>query len=145
MPIARPTAAMLAKYVKQNAPKARAAQAGHHMHMDESVREATYKGHHIAIRTTYQVTVDGKPITGHMGVTNDGRVHYHPVPNVSFASAVDLIKQLIDTFPDDFDRTAGHPHPGAPMPMGGMKKTARQKKAPVVKRRGKKTKSSSRK
>lgn len=68
----------------------------------ESTREATFHGHHIVIRTTYRLEVDGKPIQGHMGVTDDGQVHYHAVPNLSFASAVDLVKQLIDTFPEDF-------------------------------------------
>jgi hypothetical protein len=74
---------------------------GHGMPM-ESTREATYHGHHILIRTTYRIEVDGMAIEGHLGVTNDGQVHYHAVPNLSFASAVDLVKQLIDTFPEDF-------------------------------------------
>jgi len=72
-----------------------------------STREVTYKGHHIVIRTTYQIEVDGHSVRGHMGVTNDGQVHYHAVPNLSFASAVDMVKQLIDTFPDDFDEGGG--------------------------------------
>ena len=67
-----------------------------------SVREASYRGHRIVIRTTYQIEVDGRTIQGHMGVTNDGQVYYHGVPNIGFPSAVDLVKQLIDTFPDDF-------------------------------------------
>jgi hypothetical protein len=80
----------------------------------ESVREANYRGHHITIRTTYEIEVDGRPILGHMGVTNDGQVHYHPIPNLGFASAVDLVKQLIDTFPEDFETGAapGEPDPG---------------------------------
>jgi nitrogenase molybdenum-iron protein alpha/beta subunit len=69
----------------------------------ESVREATYRGHHIVIRTSYRIEVDEQPIVGHMGVSNDGQVHYHPIPNLGFDSAVDLVKKLIDTFPDDFD------------------------------------------
>jgi hypothetical protein len=77
----------------------------------ESTREATYYGHHIVIRTTYHIEVDGMPIEGHLGVTNDGQVHYHAVPNLSFASAVDLVKQLIDTFPEDFEAgTDPHEH-----------------------------------
>lgn len=77
----------------------------------ESVREATHRGHNIVVRTSYQVEVDGVAIEGHMGVTNDGQVHYHPIPNLSFNSAVDLVKQLIDTFPDDFEaQPAGHSH-----------------------------------
>lgn len=102
--------------------RARAGGASEHLHEHgeamESVREATYRGHAIVIRTTYGIEVDGQPIEGHMGVTNDGQVYYHGVPNVSFASAIDLVKQLIDTFPDDFggepDRHShgGHSHAG---------------------------------
>ncbi len=70
----------------------------------ETVREDTYHGHHIVIRTSYRIEVDGRSIEGHLGVTNDGQVHYHAIPNLSFASAVDLVKLLIDTFPDEFSR-----------------------------------------
>ncbi len=75
----------------------------------ESVREATYRGHHIVVRTHYRIEVDGVPIDGHLGVTNDGQVHYHAIPNYSFASAVDLVKQVIDTFPDDFPPVPARP------------------------------------
>lgn len=82
-----------------------------HAGATESVREATYRGHEIVIRTSYHLEVDGVAVEGHMGVTNDGQVHYHPIPNLSFNSAVDLVKQLIDTFPDDFrTQPAGHLH-----------------------------------
>ena len=84
---------------------------GHGGGQMESVREATYRGHHIVVRTTYQLEVDGMPIEGHMGVTNDGQVHYHAVPNLSFASAVDMVKKLIDTFPEDF-QAGGHTEAG---------------------------------
>jgi len=76
--------------------------AGHGPAPMDTVREATHRGHRILIRTTYRIEVDGVPLEGHMAVTNDGRVHYHPMPNVNFASAVDMVKQLIDAFPDDF-------------------------------------------
>lgn len=77
----------------------------------ENVREATYRGHRIVVRTSYHIQVDGVAIEGHLGVTNDGQVHYHPVPNLSFGSAVDLVKQLIDIFPDDFEtRSPEHSH-----------------------------------
>jgi hypothetical protein len=84
---------------------------GHHGGSMESVREATYRGHKIVVRTSYHIQVDDVSIEGHMGVTNDGQVHYHPVPNLSFNSAIDLVKQLIDIFPDDFMTQAqGHSH-----------------------------------
>jgi hypothetical protein len=81
-----------------------AADYADHAHPGEhaTIREADHKGHHIVVRTTYAIEVDRVPIEGHLGVTGDGRVHYHAIPNVSFASAVDLVKQLIDAFPDDF-------------------------------------------
>jgi hypothetical protein len=107
--IARPAAYL--PHVKASEPP-----GGHPHHGTvETVREDDYDGHRIVVRTTYQSEVDGRPVSGHLGVANDGRVHYHPVPNLSYASAVDLVKGLIDTFPDDFehgDGGSGHPdHP----------------------------------
>jgi hypothetical protein len=70
----------------------------HHMHHDprESVRELTYKGHHIRIVTSYRIELDGKPVTGHFLVNNAGQVHYHAIPNQEFPSAVDVIKRIVD-------------------------------------------------
>jgi hypothetical protein len=82
-------------------------QADAHGGAVESVREATYHGHRIAVRTSYRIEVDGRPIEGHVGVSNDGQVHYEAVPNLEFASAIDLVRQLIDTFPEDFGPAAG--------------------------------------
>jgi hypothetical protein len=101
-----PTAKSIASYVQKNAVHVKAAQKHRHGKL-ESVREAQHKGHHIVIRTRYEITVDGQMLMGHMGVTDDGQVHYHPVPNLSFASAVDLVKELIDIFPEDFKRRPG--------------------------------------
>ena len=110
-PMTRPTAKSIASYVKKHAPKVGEIQ-GHHHAASETIREADYEGHHIVVRTTYRIEVDGTPVTGHMGVTDDGNVHYHPIPNMSFASALDMVKQLIDVFPDDFtaakDKPAAH-------------------------------------
>lgn len=82
----------------------RPSEHGHHGHDApvESQRTDSYAGHEIVVRTTYRIEVDGRPVTGHVGVGNDGQVHYHPLPNYSFSSALDLVHQLIDTFPDDF-------------------------------------------
>jgi len=68
-----------------------------------SVREDYYKGHRIVIRTMYEIEIDGRPFEGHLDVTNAGTVHYHGIPNVSMNSAVDLIRAVIDSFPDDFE------------------------------------------
>jgi hypothetical protein len=75
--------------------------AAHHAGMG-SVREAEYRGHRIVIRTSYQIEVDGRPVSGHLEVSDAGRVHYHPLPNLSFGSAVDMVKQVIDAFPDEY-------------------------------------------
>ena len=81
------------------------------MHMSggsmDSMREADYNGHHITIKTTYQIKIDGKPFTGELGVTNAGMVHYHGMPAAGFASALDLVKTVIDTFPDEFAAGSG--------------------------------------
>jgi len=131
--IPRPTPKSIASYVKKNAPAVRKAQKHHHMN-STSVREAEYKGHHIVVTTTYNVTVDGMPIMGHLGVTNDGSVHYHPVPNMKFDSAIDLVKQLIEVFPDDFPATPVKKRHGSGG-MGGMDMGKPRKTSPKQKKR----------
>ncbi len=82
---------------------------GSHEHDAGSVREVTYKGHEIRIVTHYEITLDGRPITGHMLVSNGGTVHYHAIPNQEFASAVDVVKRIVDLSP---------PGPHTPKPNG---------------------------
>ncbi len=67
-----------------------------------SIRTAQYKGHVIRLKTSYEVQIDGEPLGAHMGVSDDGNVHYHGLPNYTTASALELMKQVIDAFPDDF-------------------------------------------
>lgn len=94
-------------------PKSVRVRRGHgHAAMAEVVRTATHKGHQIMVRTSYSIEVDGSPISGHFGVTDDGQVHYHAVPNISFASAIDMVKKLIDAFPDDFAGPGDGEHHG---------------------------------
>jgi hypothetical protein len=117
-----PTAESIAKYVKKNALAVKRAGAGMMMGIGhgagmESIREDDYEGHHIAIRTSYQIEVDGKDIMGHLSVTNDGQVQYHGLPNYSFDSAMDLVKKMIDVYPDDF--AAGAEKPQARRSQGG--------------------------
>lgn len=80
-----------------------------------TVREDDYQGRHIVIRTTYHIEVNGTPFQGQLALDNEGRVHCHALPNYQFASAVEMVKRLIDIFPDDFptqqgggDATGGH-------------------------------------
>jgi hypothetical protein len=131
----KPTPKSIAAYVKSNAARAREAQRMHH---GESAvtREADYKGHHIVVRTTYEVEVDGKRLMGHMGVSDAGSVHYHPIPNLSFTSALDMVKKIIDVFPSDFGPD-GKPDSNG-MPGMPMKKKPPAKKAARAARKGKK-------
>jgi hypothetical protein len=65
----------------------------------------------------------------HLALTNDGQVQYHGLPNYSFDSAVDLVKKMIDVYPDDFSTAVeashtahtegGGPHDGMHMHMAG--------------------------
>ena len=74
--------------------------AGHHA--PASVREAMHKGHRITLKTSNEVLIDGKPLDVHISVADDGSVHCHSVPNYSTASSINLLKVLIDAFPDDY-------------------------------------------
>ncbi len=97
-----------------------------------SMRAADYKKHTITVKTMYHIEVDGRPVTGHIDVSNEGTISYHGLPNMSFNSTVDLIKMLIDQFPDDFPGPAKkvRAKAGAEMPgmkMGGMKMPEKKK------------------
>jgi len=61
-----------------------------------SVREATYKGHRIRVVTTYEISIDDRPVTGHLLLDNDGSVHYHAIPNQQFPSMIDMVERIID-------------------------------------------------
>jgi hypothetical protein len=97
----RSTTQTVAAYVRRNAKHVRRTQMQHHAGT-ESIRTARHRGHEIVVKTRYDITIDGRPVTGHLGVSNDGHVHYHPIPNLSFASALDMVKAIIDVFPDRF-------------------------------------------
>ena len=71
----------------------------HGKHEATSVRELTHKGHTVRIITTYRVEVDGKPADLHLSVDEDGQVFTHATPFVTYASAVDLMKAVMDDIP----------------------------------------------
>ena len=79
-----------------------------------SVREDHHKGHHIVIKTTYEVTVDGKKFAAPLDVSNLGMVQYHGIPNMGFTSAIDLIRCVIDQFPEEFGKKGRKPKPAVP-------------------------------
>ena len=88
-----------------------------HMHPSHmmSVRKGVHEGHTIEIKTTYEVRIDGKVTSVPLTVDSLGRVACHAIPNYSFQSAVDLVKQVIAAFPDDFSkkrRKEAHHHGG---------------------------------
>jgi hypothetical protein len=102
----------------------------------ESRREAEHNGHQIVIRTTYQVEIDGQVVDLPLGVDNDGHVHCHSLPNYQFNSAIDMIKQVLDTFPGDFGKPPAKPRKVRPVaaPMAhheGMHMSMRPGKAKV--------------
>jgi hypothetical protein len=66
-----------------------------------SVRRATYAGHVIEVRTSYEITVDGEPFAVRLDVDNAGRVHYPGLPTRDFASVVELVARVIDQFPGE--------------------------------------------
>lgn len=83
----------------------------------ETVRDSTHEGHKITIRTTYRIEVDGRLFDVPLMLDNAGNLQCHSLPNYQFGSAIDMVKQLINTFPDDFAPGATPP---APMDMPGM-------------------------
>jgi hypothetical protein len=114
--IGKPDTSVLARYsptdganahpdwVKRQFPTYIAPHTGHDA---TAVREFTHAGHVITIITTYRVEVDGQPIQAHLSVDEDGRVFTHATPFVTYASAVDLMKAVIDAYPDAFPGSSG--------------------------------------
>jgi len=85
---------------------------------DRSVRTFSHKGHEISIATMYEVKVDGRVVHLPLMVSQDGQVQSHAIPNYSLSSAVDIVKTIIDLFPEDFakkkprGRKGGRQHGG---------------------------------
>ena len=86
----KPTAESIASYVKKHSSQLKKGMMMHGPML--SVREEDYQGHHILIRTTYEIEVDGQPLMGHIDLSNEGQIAYHGLPNMSFDSAVDLVE-----------------------------------------------------
>jgi len=62
------------------------------------VRTLHHGGHEVRIETRYRITVDGQPFTGHVEVLDDGRVHYHGLPNYAPASMTALMRFVLEHF-----------------------------------------------
>ena len=81
-----------------------------HEHHGSPPRVAIHNGHEIVLETIYRVTVDGKKVDLGLMVDEQGKVHCHSLPSYQFQSALDMVKAIIDLFPDDFvkgKRSAG--------------------------------------
>jgi hypothetical protein len=75
---------------------------GNHRHGVRTLRQADHKGHHIEVVTSYEIQVDGRRLDALLNVDNDGRVTCHAVPNYISFSALDVVKRLVDAYPDSF-------------------------------------------
>src|SRR5262245_13866689 len=107
---ARPAA--LGTYLKKTAavPRHDHGHAGHAV----SVRTAEHNGHRITLTTTYRVEIDGRVLKVPLMVDDAGNVHCHSLPTYQFDSALDMIKAVIDLFPEEFaakPTKRGHAHP----------------------------------
>ena len=83
----RPTPKSIAAYVKSNAARARKAQRMRHRH-SVVTREAEYKGHHIWVQTTYQASVDGRPLM--INVVLLMRFPYHDARRLVLVQTISL-------------------------------------------------------
>ena len=70
----------------------------------KSVRTFSHKGHEISITTMYQVKIDRRVVHLPLMVSDDGHVQSHAIPNYSLSSAVDIVKTIVDLFPEDFEK-----------------------------------------
>lgn len=69
-----------------------------------SIRKANYKGHDIHVRTTYEIKIDGDFYRGHLHVDDEGHVHGHSIPYMTYGSTIDFVKCLIDLYPDTYSK-----------------------------------------
>lgn len=82
-----------------------------------SVRSAEHNGHTIRIETTYRILIDDEVFPDPIHVQDDGSVHYHGLPQYSTASAVDLLKVVVDNMSDaDLPPLIGGPLIKGPLP-----------------------------
>lgn len=68
------------------------------------IREFIHGGHIVKIITSYQVEVDGQLVHAHLSVDKNRQVYTHVTPFVTYASAVDLMKAVIDSYPESFTK-----------------------------------------
>jgi hypothetical protein len=71
-----------------------------HDHPLTSTRSLSHKGHQIEIVTTYEITIDGKKLSTHAMVDNEGKLWCHAIPYISFSSATEMVRSIIDYYVD---------------------------------------------
>jgi len=85
---------------------------GAHGHVITALREDEHLGCRIRIKTTYEITINDRPYSGHLMLDNDGNVYTHACPYTKFGSAMDLVKRLISLYPESFAPGHAHGEPG---------------------------------
>ena len=128
----------LAKSLYKARPKKTKKKKKAHHGPRKIVRSESYRGHDVRIETTYKITIDGKAVNGHLDVTNAGQVHYHPLPNRSTSSAIEMVRAIIDSFPDDFPSPVKRGRAGSKGKKRVYAKKAKAKKASSSSRTGRK-------
>lgn len=86
---------------------------GAHAHGVDAETVAVHRGRLITVKRTYDIRIDGTPLSLPVSVDRFGRVSCHALPYVSFESAVDLLRSLLDAVPIARGAHAHH-EPGAP-------------------------------
>ena len=86
-----------------------------HENLVRSDRVLEHRGNTITITTIYEVRVEGRLVTLHMMVDEDGRLWSHLCPYLTFATATELVLHLIERMPHLFEAT----QPTAPEGHGG--------------------------
>jgi hypothetical protein len=73
-----------------------------------SVRGFDFRGHAVKITTTYRVEIDGRPVHLHALADDQGNLLCHTFPYRRYRSAVALVRELLERFPEFYLDQAGH-------------------------------------
>jgi hypothetical protein len=79
-----------------------------------TTRSLQVAGHELAIRTSYEVFIDGRALPLHMMVDSDGRLWSHLCPYHTFGTASDLVEYVLEHAPEALVGlvTTSDPHGG---------------------------------
>jgi hypothetical protein len=82
-----------------------------HESLARSVRTLEHQGRVISITTTYEVRIEGRLLSLHMMVDEEGRLWSHLCPYQTFATALELVRHLLTRMPQLFEAAPHEPHP----------------------------------